>query len=84
MPSTKKSCWFAGETPIRLYLLAALIPPTDAGKRVSVSSLYRWAQAGVHGVRLRTFRIGGRMMTTHEEFVRWSQALTDSAESGDS
>ncbi|MFN9576539.1 MAG: DUF1580 domain-containing protein [Gemmatimonadota bacterium] len=44
---------------------------------MSVSSIYRWAQAGVQGVRLRTFRIGGRMMTTREEFVRWSQRLTE-------
>ncbi|MBL8738579.1 MAG: DUF1580 domain-containing protein, partial [Planctomycetes bacterium] len=50
------------------------------GRRVSIASVYRWTTAGLHGVRLRRFRVGGCWCTTTEELARWSAALTAAAE----
>lgn len=69
-------CWFASEEAIRLSLLPKVIPPTANGRRVSLASVYRWAQVGIRGVRLRTFNIGGSKFTTRQEVERWSAALS--------
>lgn len=47
---------------------------------MSIASAYRWTTAGLRGVRLRRFRVGGNWCTTTEELARWSAALTAAAE----
>ena len=72
--------WWSGETALRIGDVPKHVPPTPAGNRVSVASVYRWTCSGLHGVRLRRFKVGGAWHTTLEELGRWSAALTASAE----
>jgi hypothetical protein len=44
--------------------------------RPHVSTLYRWAQRGVKGVRLETVVVGGRRYTSVEALQRFAQRLT--------
>ncbi len=71
--------WWAHEEAIRVTDIPRHVPPTRAGKRVSAATAFRWTLAGLGGVRLRRFKIGGAWHTTREELVRWSQALTSMA-----
>ena len=45
-------------------------------KRPHLSAIYRWALAGLHGVRLETVRIGGVMHTSAQALDRWTKILT--------
>jgi len=56
------------------------VPPLPDGRRVSVTSAFRWTLTGLHGIRLRRFKIGGTWHTTQQEIDRWSRALTAMAE----
>jgi len=78
--STRPACWWTGEHQTRLSDLPRYLPPLPDGRRVSIASVYRWTTAGLRGVRLRRFRIGGVWCTTTEELARWSAALTAAAE----
>ena len=49
------------------------------GKRINVSTLWRWATTGVHGVKLETIMAGGSRVTSLEAVERFSQ-LTLQAE----
>ncbi|MCC7065843.1 MAG: DUF1580 domain-containing protein [Planctomycetes bacterium] len=69
--------WWAGETAIRVSDLPRHLPPAASGKRVSAATAFRWTLAGLHGVRLRRFKIGGSWHTTCEELARWSRVLTE-------
>lgn len=72
--------WWAGEFSVRVSDVPRYVPPLPNGRRVSIASVYRWTTAGLHGVRLRRFRVGGCWCTTTEELARWSAALTAAAE----
>ena len=72
--------WHLGETAIRLACLPQHLPPLPSGGRVSQATAYRWALNGLHGIRLRRFKIGGSWHTTLEELERWSEAITAAAE----
>ena len=74
--SSSHSSWWAGETHLWISDLPQHVPPLPNGKRVSIASVYRWTLTGVHGIRIRRFRCGGKWATTHEELVRWQNALT--------
>ena len=41
-----------------------------------VSTIHRWRLRGVQGVKLETFRIGGRRFTTLEALERFSARVT--------
>ncbi|WP_442485133.1 DUF1580 domain-containing protein [Aeoliella sp. SH292] len=43
---------------------------------VNVSTVWRWAQRGVRGVRLETLCIGGRRFTTNEAWGRFVDLTT--------
>lgn len=51
-------------------------PRRRAGKRVNVSTLFRWAATGLHGVRLETIQIGGAKCTSREALGRFFDRLT--------
>ena len=40
------------------------------GGRLGLSTVYRWAQRGIRGRRLRTIALGGKGMATTEEWLR--------------
>jgi len=50
--------------------------PRIRGKRIHISTIYRWAHRGVGGVRLETLRVGGRLCTSAEALQRFCDALT--------
>ena len=51
-----------------------LLPKTSRGKRVHISTVYRWATRGVRGgVRLRTVKIGGTTYTSVRALREFSQ-----------
>ena len=78
--STSPTCWWNGEAAVRISALPSVIPPLPDGRKVSVATCWRWTLRGLHGLRLRRFKIGSSWHTTREEVTRWSQALTASAE----
>ena len=46
--------------------------PRHRGKKIHLSTLWRWAKRGVQGVRLETIRIGGRTYTSREALQRFA------------
>jgi Protein of unknown function (DUF1580) len=44
-------------------------------RRPHVSTAWRWASAGVRGVKLRTTRIGGRVYVSRADFDNFMAAL---------
>lgn len=53
------------------------IPPRR-GRKVHRSVGYRWAKAGLDGVRLRTVAIGGELHTSEEWLWEFIEAVTAS------
>ncbi len=65
-----------------------LIKPTEAskivskqkgakGKKLNVSTVYRWMQTGLRGHRLEFICIGGTRFTSHEALNRFFHRVTD-------
>ncbi|MGD0899472.1 MAG: DUF1580 domain-containing protein [Thermoguttaceae bacterium] len=50
------------------------------GKRINVSTIWRWATAGVRGVRLETIMAGGSRTTSLEAVQQFFEALTAQVE----
>lgn len=48
---------------------------------VSLTTAWRWVQAGRRGHRLESFHLGGRKWTTREAFARWVKATNPHAPS---
>jgi hypothetical protein len=63
------------ETLLTLTAATKLIPPRRGAKRTNVSTLYRWAQRGLRGVKLETVQVGGTRMTTKEALSRFFNDL---------
>jgi hypothetical protein len=51
-----------------------------AGKRINVSTLWRWSTTGVRGVKLETVMAGGSRATSLEAIERFFEALTQAAD----
>lgn len=49
------------------------------GKRPHITTIYRWMQRGVRGVRLETFTVGMRRYTSQEAIDRFVQQTTAAA-----
>ena len=45
--------------------------------RPHLSSIYRWSSSGLRGVRLETFKLGGRRYTSRESLARFAARLSD-------
>jgi len=41
-----------------------------------VSTIYRWAQRGIRGVKLETLRLGGGLVTSVEALQRFAERLS--------
>ncbi len=70
------------ETILPLLQAAKRIPSNRNGKATHVSTVLRWIQKGVKGVRLEATRLGGRWLTSAEAVQRFADRLT-AAQSGE-
>lgn len=51
--------------------------PKRHGKRIHISTVYRWAQRGLRGgIRLETVKVGGGRYTSQEAVHRFVEAVT--------
>lgn len=50
--------------PLKDVPLLDILPVRRAGKRLSLCTLYRWANQGLRGRRLETLKIGGQRCTS--------------------
>lgn len=65
------------ETLITLTEATKYVPRRRRGRKVSVSTIYRWAsRAGHRGVRLETLRVAGSLCTSAEALQRFFDRLT--------
>ena len=60
---------------LRLSEAAKILPRGRHGKKIHVSTLWRWACQGVRGVRLETVRMGGVIYTSKEALQRFFAQL---------
>lgn len=56
--------------------IAARLPRLD-GKRIALSTLWRWTTKGCRGVKLESRRLGGRFVTSVEAVDRFSAKLAE-------
>jgi hypothetical protein len=66
----------SNETLVTLTEATHHLPPRRKGKRPAVSTLFRWAQRGIRGVRLETLQVGGTKCTSLEALQRFFDRLT--------
>ena len=66
----RECCFPLSEAPRHL-------PRGRRGRRIHISTTFRWAQRGLRGVRLETIRIGGMLYTSNEALQRFSERLTN-------
>ncbi len=64
------------EQLISLNEARATMPPRRAGKRPSLSCLYRWTSTGCRGVRLEYVQVGATRFTSREAIRRFFDRLT--------
>ncbi|MDX1962857.1 MAG: DUF1580 domain-containing protein [Pirellulales bacterium] len=63
------------EELVRLNEAAELFP-ANRGRKIGLSTLYRYAHKGVHGVRLETALCGGHRATSREAVRRFCERLS--------
>ena len=63
------------EEVIPLGAAAKRLPRLRAGRPVAPSTLWRWATAGLNGIRLETCKVGGTTCTSREALGRFFAAL---------
>jgi hypothetical protein len=64
------------EHPLPFTQAAAHLPRRRRGRKAAVSTLYRWASAGVRGIRLETLQVGGTLCTSVQALQRFFDRLT--------
>ncbi len=52
------------------------------GQRVNLSTALRWCQQGVGGIRLESWKLGGRRLTSAEAVGRFLERTTAASDSG--
>ena len=50
--------------------------PEEIPGRVDVSTVWRWAQRGVGGIKLETVKIGGKKLTSRQALSRFIAATS--------
>jgi hypothetical protein len=55
------------------------VPRRRRGTRLNVATVFRWANAGVRGIRLETIRFGGTLCTTRSALLEFFRRLTRQA-----
>ena len=66
----------SNEQLLTLRDAARALPGQRCGRRVHVSTLYRWCSRGLGGVQLECLRVGGRLYTSQEALQRFADRLT--------
>ncbi len=56
---------------------AAACLPRIGGKKLHASTVWRWARRGLHGIRLETRRVGGRMVTSKRALEDFTKTLAN-------
>jgi len=64
------------ENLVTLSEAAKLLPKTN-GKRINVSTLWRWCRKGLRGVTLEYTRVGSKIATSPEALGRFFSALAE-------
>ena len=64
------------EAVVTLTAATHHLPRRRGGKRCAVSTVYRWAQRGVRGVRLETIQVGGTKCTSLQALQRFCDRLS--------
>jgi Protein of unknown function (DUF1580) len=59
------------------------LPLVRPGHRVHLSTIIRWKDRGVQGVRLEAVRLGGRWVTSREALARFVSGVTGASKSGE-
>ena len=66
----------SSEHVLTLAEAARALPRLRGGRKVHVSTLYRWISRGVGGVRLEAVKIGRTQVTSREALQRFAERLT--------
>lgn len=53
------------------------LPPHQNGRKIHISTIYRWISRGIHGVRLESLKLGRRLVTSHEAIQRFAERLSE-------
>jgi hypothetical protein len=64
------------EQLVALGEVPQVLPRRGQGKRLHVSSVYRWVTRGVRGILLETLRVGGSTYTSLEALQRFAERLS--------
>ncbi|MEN8148989.1 MAG: helix-turn-helix domain-containing protein [Planctomycetota bacterium] len=62
-----------GEETLTLAEAAEVLPRLRRGRKVHVSTLYRWVSRGVGGVRLEAVKLGRTLITSREALQRFAE-----------
>ena len=66
----------ASEKVLTLNDATQHLPRRRGGKRPHISTLIRWSERGVRGIRLEVIRVGGTLCTSLEALQRFCDRLT--------
>lgn len=61
------------ERVVTLREAASILPRQRGGRKVHVSTLYRWCSRGVRGVRLEHLKLGGRIVVSAQALQRFAE-----------
>ena len=64
------------EELIPIREVPAKLPPRVNGKQVHVTTVYRWINHGVRGVKLESLKVGGTTYTSTEALQRFAEGLS--------
>jgi hypothetical protein len=62
------------ENLVTLTQATKLLPQVD-GKRIHISTLWRWCKKGLKGINLEYFRTGSKIVTSQEALQRFFDAI---------
>lgn len=68
------------EQVLTLAEAARSLPRLRRGRKVHVSTLYRWISRGVGGVRLEALKLGRTVVTSREALQRFAERQTTGVE----
>lgn len=61
---------------LKEHLLSITVAAREVPGRPHVSTIWRWVNRGVRGVKLETIMVGGRRFTSREALERFNQRIT--------
>lgn len=71
-------CYAGSESPSSLLKETEISLAELARQRgVAPSTVYRWVSRGIRGIRLKSYRLGGKQYTTKEALQRWVAATSE-------